>query len=549
MASTQFAALACKSCRANLQRKLKRKCTRELPACSLCVRLEKNCEYPLQPHRDDSSSDGSKTLAERIQYLEQKFVQQEHAPTSNTQEPDVSFAGTTSATSNLPIPPWTSWAPPSRSRAFPELYILDSDSFSKNAPEALDPGMPLPPDVVDTLLSSGIQKICDEYFSGTHSWLPVLIKKRINHQLQSFDSSNNASLALLLLCMKLVADGPLEAEKPSATPTYLLAREFWKALENASVITLHLLQSVVLIALYEMGHGIFPAGYLTVGHAARIGILMGLHDRRNAAQLFIQSETWTLREEERRTWWAVIILDRFVHLGTSGLPLATPEPGQGDLLPCSDEGWMEGEVGSNHPLFSSTFSANLDIGHFASTCQASHILGRVLKHRDDASNRRDRPFRLSEAKQLHRTLVALDSDLVQRYFGTGFSLLNGDTGAVFEAFALCCSARLILYDMYGCNEPDQTASQQARLPEDTEMQQIALDGIKEIVTYRMSFLSQPLIMRTDLASPLVCHSLYHSASECAWFIKENQASDMISAMKTYVDLLMEIGKRWMIARH
>ncbi|KAE8450385.1 hypothetical protein EG329_006459 [Mollisiaceae sp. DMI_Dod_QoI] len=407
--------------------------------------------------------------------------------------------------------------------------------------------MPLPPEVIKTILSSGMQSICDDFFRATYGWIPIISKKRIYRDLHTFDPATSSSLALLLLCMKLVTEVPLDGVDQSTTPLYLITQQFYSKVESTSQISLHALQSTILLAVFEIGHGILPTGYLRIGHAARLGALMGFHDRRNAAQLFKPSETWTLREEERRTWWAIVILDRYVHIGTSGVPLAAPDPGHGDLLPCSDQNWAEGDVGSNHPLFSSSFSSILDVGHFASTCQASHILGRVLNHRDDATNRLDRPFRLSQAMQLHQALVALDSDLSQRCFSSDFLQLNNDDSPAFVAFALCCSGRLILYNMYGCNEPDENLGQQSRLPEDTEMQQVALDGIREVILFRMSLLSQTLMMRTDLGSPLICYSLYHAASECAWFIKENQTDEIITMMKTYIDHLMAIEKRWKVA--
>ncbi len=110
--------------------------------------------------------------------------------------------------------------------------------------------------------------------------------------------------------MKLVTKVPLDGEDQSTTPLYLITQRFYSKIESASQISLHSLQSTVLLALFEIGHGILPAGYLRIGHAARLGVMMGFHDRRNAAQLFKPSETWTLREEERRTWWAIVILDR-----------------------------------------------------------------------------------------------------------------------------------------------------------------------------------------------------------------------------------------------
>jgi hypothetical protein len=91
-----------------------------------------------------------------------------------------------------------------------------------------------------------------------------------------------------------------------------MAKDLYSRVENSCLISLQLLQSAILIAIYEIGHGIYPAAYLSVGHAARLGNMMGLHDRKNATQLFKEAETWSQCEEERRTWWTVVMLDRYV---------------------------------------------------------------------------------------------------------------------------------------------------------------------------------------------------------------------------------------------
>jgi hypothetical protein len=53
-------------------------------------------------------------------------------------------------------------------------------------------------------------------------------------------------------------------------------------------------------------------GFSVQGAHPDWGLIMGLHDRKHAPQLFKEPDTWTLREEERRTWWAAIILDRYI---------------------------------------------------------------------------------------------------------------------------------------------------------------------------------------------------------------------------------------------
>lgn len=206
-----------------------------------------------------------------------------------------------------------------RSDLFAGLF-LDAETFKTPATSLLVPHLPLPSSVEDILHNPESDlHICQAYMTSIHKWLPMLSEKRLSQNLAIRTHLVDAPLALLLICMKLVCEQPgssadfdkiiHSADNPHI---YLLAKDFLRVIEDAHSISLRLLQSVILIAVYEIGHGIYPAAYLTVGHAATLGMMMGLHDRRHARQLFKTSDTWTLREEERRTWWSILVLDRLV---------------------------------------------------------------------------------------------------------------------------------------------------------------------------------------------------------------------------------------------
>jgi hypothetical protein len=89
----------------------------------------------------------------------------------------------------------------------------------------------------------------------------------------------------------------------------MLAKTLCAAAESAGLVSLRLAQSLVLLALYEACQAIYPACYLTISRAARLGILMSWHDR-DAQQLFKFADSWSKREEQRRTWWTIFVLDR-----------------------------------------------------------------------------------------------------------------------------------------------------------------------------------------------------------------------------------------------
>lgn len=89
-----------------------------------------------------------------------------------------------------------------------------------------------------------------------------------------------------------------------------MTKHYHVEVENAGPLSILVLQAKVLMALYEMGHGIYPAAYMSVGACARYGYAMGIPNNQMAGikRLLTLVEV----EEQRRVWWAVVILDRQV---------------------------------------------------------------------------------------------------------------------------------------------------------------------------------------------------------------------------------------------
>jgi hypothetical protein len=81
--------------------------------------------------------------------------------------------------------------------------------------------------------------------------------------------------------MKLATKNPQLKEAPANTSVlYRTARNYLNIVDEITPVSIHVFQSLVLVALYEIGQGIFSAAYLMVGRGARLGILMGVHDRK-----------------------------------------------------------------------------------------------------------------------------------------------------------------------------------------------------------------------------------------------------------------------------
>jgi hypothetical protein len=152
-------------------------------------------------------------------------------------------------------------------------------------------------------------------------------KVQIYQQLAKGTVHLSAETTLLVMTMQLLARpvtaGPADAE------LYLKSKKFFNYLETRNQLSLKLIQAGLLLAVYEIGHAIYPSAYLTVGHCARLAQTIGINDLNDSVQMFPPprpsasfespdyesprpTEQSPEAEENRRTWWAIIVLDRCV---------------------------------------------------------------------------------------------------------------------------------------------------------------------------------------------------------------------------------------------
>lgn len=142
----------------------------------------------------------------------------------------------------------------------------------------------------------------------------MISKRRLYSELTSSNADSRSGNVLFLLCMKLCTSRPFESADDLSyadNELYNVAKQSCFFAESGGYVSLRLVQSLVLLAVYELGHAIYPAAYLTVGRAARLATVIGLHNMKQAKQLFVTADMWTVREEQQRTWWAIFILDKY----------------------------------------------------------------------------------------------------------------------------------------------------------------------------------------------------------------------------------------------
>jgi hypothetical protein len=274
---------ACLPCRQS-----KRRCDKKLPSCDLCVRKDVDCSYP-----------------ERASQNRQALVRQQakYSATWTAAEPQLLTDGNNAA-SDLKA-----------------IYFLAPNLFKQARLQLPRPEIPVPAEVSALIGDAASARgIANAFFPTVHRWFPIVSKRGFFGHLSNPLAKRQTELSLLLLCMKLISTRPACEDSCSENGRtgmlYWAAKRYHATVEAAGVLSLPVLQAGILIAMYELGQGVYPAAFLSVGACANYGLALGI-DRLGLSLLGCDIDesrvsSWNEIEEKRRVWWGVLFCDRCV---------------------------------------------------------------------------------------------------------------------------------------------------------------------------------------------------------------------------------------------
>jgi hypothetical protein len=199
------------------------------------------------------------------------------------------------------VPPKTS---------FPPSYFLDFNLSRATLQDLRElpcvHSISVPPEIqrlVSTITAR--RNIASEFFGGLHHSFPFISKKTCYEKGLNPSMQSRVDVSLLFACMRLVQTPP--PDNNPRTSDYLALKVAFVEAEIAGIATLRLLQAWILVAFYELGHAIYPSAYVSIGTCARYATALGLHSYEASDSQMPYMEV----EEKKRTWWAIMILDRY----------------------------------------------------------------------------------------------------------------------------------------------------------------------------------------------------------------------------------------------
>jgi hypothetical protein len=312
---------------------------------------------------------------------------------------------------------------------------------------------------------------------------------------------------LLLLCMKMLVWKPgraSEARQPR-TLEYGLAKSQVAAAESTGAMSLQLLQAMILLTVYEYSHAIYPAAYLGVATCARYATALGLHQQRGGNEARYETDL-DAREEKRRVWWSIVILDAVISAEGTSCTEATSE----DILPVHDRSWDDGTF-TEADMYTAGSPANTNMGMFARLSQASYLIAKVIRHKSTPTN--DAAFDLEERNSLQGALQALLT-LTYREGSTKYMPICPQT-------ALCYSALVVLNSSAYPGSPSVNAAAAAEDLEHTIVDLLMPVADESLLSTELHYRGRPWSL--DRSTPFLLRWSYLIA-------------------KTFQDILSHVGE-------
>jgi hypothetical protein len=97
-----------------------------------------------------------------------------------------------------------------------------------------------------------------------------------------------------------------------SSSTYTTIKSHISLLEATGFLSLEFIQARILVTVFEMGHGLYPAASISISACARTARALGLNKKRfmdTVSDDFSRQRA----EEVKRVWWEIVNLDRYAH--------------------------------------------------------------------------------------------------------------------------------------------------------------------------------------------------------------------------------------------
>ncbi|CAI7631739.1 unnamed protein product [Penicillium viridicatum] len=352
------------------------------------------------------------------------------------------------------------------------------------------------------------------YFRTVHAWFPIVSETCYNIRLSSIRvqmATSPSDLSLLTLCMALVCKEPVEGELPLSTRSlYASLKSFVALLEAMGTNSLEMLQGRLLLTIFEIGHAMYPAAYISTAANVRAAISLGINAPCEGLNKVFRDRQKA--KEAQQTWRGITITERYVSL----------ENGQ---APSTYRGRSIDAVGGNRDTED---WAKVQVDSFTKLAHASQLLDQALVH--------------VHVTQSHSLFDGVDAVQILKSLTSFLSTFQSDDSNPHplsdSAVALCRSAMLETLEV----------GSQTYIPDNECCIHTSLNILKSLVYEIAEGAETSLSIEMATLSVFLPHCLYKAAMVCLIDARLAGGVDPEPSIRPLKALLGYLGMRWLAAR-
>ncbi|KAK9370572.1 C6 transcription factor [Lipomyces kononenkoae] len=228
------------------------------------------------------------------------------------------------------------------------------------------------------------------HYSTIHPWLPVIHERNFRRRISQLQQIPRAETALLVLAMCMMRHASASNPETDDTQSHLyhLFKYLFSLLQHSRPLSLELVQSGLLLVVFELGASLLNAASMSISICARLAYALGLNVNVLLTDELYFTE-WIELEERQRVWLGIYMLDRMVHQVITDFkaPHAVEELDNNTRLPVDDRLWDRPPGGPVRDLFQPTLLTPVEtrVCYFAREIQAIRLLGNVQQLSDKSA--------------------------------------------------------------------------------------------------------------------------------------------------------------------
>ncbi|PVH74506.1 hypothetical protein DL98DRAFT_499702 [Cadophora sp. DSE1049] len=209
-------------------------------------------------------------------------------------------------------------------------YAESTAPLSTTASLERKPGGLAPPDVkaeiVKSLSSFSPEDIFTKYLSNIHPWLPTIPDSRLSNGFPASWEDSTVDFTLLGFTLHLLMTEPEIAQSdgslsPKLHMAYLFSKSWTALIEAAGLNSLDMIRSKLVLTLFEVAHGLYPAALISFG--AVIGAADAFTHHNGCDISIARSADEGTVEEECIVSSAIAIIDRYITVENNIWPSLT----------------------------------------------------------------------------------------------------------------------------------------------------------------------------------------------------------------------------------